>query len=275
MNKQEKVFLVPSNYQELVADYQNTAAINDAIHTQFTSETWAEKSLADHRRFIEKNKMGFGDAAFHAMWALILKEAVVRHKKVRVLEIGVFKGQVISLWALLAKTHNWPIEITAITPLKGTPLPKNKMLQKIKWIISTKYRERVKNNDFYKEENYEEIIKAVFKRFTLEYSNIRILKGFSTDQKVIREAKDLQFEILYVDGDHTFDGALHDFQVFGSKVVKGGWLVADDAGCALPGTRFWKGHEAVSRAVEILPTLGFKNVFNVGHNRVFEKVCGS
>lgn len=99
-----------------------------------------------------------------------------------------------------------------------------------------------------------------------------MLKGFSSDPQILKETANNQFEIVYVDGDHTFKGALHDFQVFGAKVVKGGWLVADDAGCALPGTQFWKGHEAVSLAVECLPALGFKNILNVGHNRVFERV---
>jgi hypothetical protein len=55
-------------------------------------------------------------------------------------------------------------------------------------------------------------------------------------------------------------------------VTKGGFLVADDAGCGLPGTSFWKGHEAVSRAAEILPSLGFVNILNVGHNRIYERV---
>ena len=48
-------------------------------------------------------------------------------------------------------------------------------------------------------------------------------------------------------------------------------LVADDAGCELPGTVFWKGHESVSRAARELPALGFTNVLNVGHNRVYQR----
>jgi hypothetical protein len=45
----------------------------------------------------------------------------------------------------------------------------------------------------------------------------------------------------------------------------------DDAAYGLPGTRFWKGYETVARACELLPGLGFTNVLNVGHNRVFER----
>ncbi len=45
----------------------------------------------------------------------------------------------------------------------------------------------------------------------------------------------------------------------------------DDAGFHLPGTTFWKGYETVARACENLSELGFSNVLNVGHNRVFER----
>jgi len=270
--KLNKPILFMPSFDQLVAEYRNETEANDSIHRELTKATWENNLLAKHRKYIEENNLGFGDAAFHSMWAGIMEAAVYRHKKVRALEIGVFKGQVISLWALLAKNYKWPIKIAAISPLKGAPRPKNKILQKAMSVFSKKYRERIQNGDFYEDEKYEKIIQELFKKFKIEYSDIHMLKGFSTDQKVINEAKNLQFEILYVDGDHTFEGARHDFQVFGEKVVKGGWLIADDAGCALPGTRFWKGHEAVSRAVEILPSLGFKNVLNVGHNRVFEKV---
>lgn len=274
MRKKELNIFIPSLGQ-LTDEYRNEEALNNKVHETLTKATWENPLLAGHRKHIEENKLGFGDAAFHSMWARIFEAAISRHKKVRSVEIGVFKGQVISLWALLAKTYNWPVEITGISPLKGTPIPKTRIIQKLRWLFSKKYRERVENADFYADEKYEEIIQKMFMTFDLDYSKIHMLKGFSTDPKIISELKDLQCEILYVDGDHTFEGARHDFEVYGAKVVKGGWLVADDAGCCLPGTKFWKGHKAVSRAVEVLPNLGFKNVLNVGHNRVFEKIGGN
>lgn len=260
------------SFEQMVQEYRNEESINDLIHEKLNEATWGNVLLAKHRKFIEENKLGFGDAAFHSMWARILETAVQRHGKVRALEIGVFKGQIISLWALLAKTYKWPIEITGISPLEGSPLEKSSALHKIKMILSKKYRERVKNGDFYANEDYESIIRQLFNINKVKFSSICILKGFSFEQKILKELEDRQFEIIYIDGDHTYKGALHDFKVFGKKVVKGGWLVADDAGCALPGTKFWKGHEAVSRAVEALPEMGFKNILNVGHNRIYEKI---
>jgi hypothetical protein len=46
----------------------------------------------------------------------------------------------------------------------------------------------------------------------------------------------------------------------------------DDASYFLEGSRFWKGHREVSRASEIIEGLGFRNILNIGHNRVYQHV---
>ena len=45
----------------------------------------------------------------------------------------------------------------------------------------------------------------------------------------------------------------------------------DDAANLIPGSKFFKGIEEVSRATEEIDPLVYKNVLNVGHNRVFQK----
>jgi predicted O-methyltransferase YrrM len=270
INMKSKIIFKPT-LDEIIHGYKNTEEKNDAIHKKFEEETTADSILAAHRNYVEEKKLGFGDPAFHSMWARLLDLAVRRHQRVRLLEIGVFKGQVISLWALLAKIYSWPIEISCITPFKGNPQPKNKIIQKIKTLCSKKYREEAASGNFYKNENYEKIIREHFHHHKLNFEIVRVYQGYSNDSKILKQIKEKKFEIIYVDGDHTFEGAMHDFKSFGPLVISGGWLVADDAGCGLPGKRFWKGHEAVSKAAEILPSLGFRNILNVGHNRIFEK----
>jgi hypothetical protein len=261
----------PPGFAELAAAYQNTATHNDALHRRCTELTWATPPLAEHRRHVEHHQLGFGDAAFHALWACLLERAVEKFGRVRALEIGVFKGQVISLWSLVAQAHGWPIEITALGPLRGNPAPRWRLWHSLRLRLDRAYREQARNGNFYADEDYAGTIRRLFNQFNLNYSAVKFLKGYSTDPTLLAGLADQQFEIIYVDGDHTYEGATHDFTTFGPKVVPGGWLVADDAGCALPGTTFWKGHEAVSRAVEVLPAAGFRNVLNVGHNRVFER----
>lgn len=254
-----------------VGAYDNTAEHNDRVHREFTAAAGADPLLTTHRAHIEKHKLGFGDPCFHALWLLLLNAAQKRFGKVDALEIGVFKGQVISLWMLLAKIYGWPVTVHAVTPLEGQSLPGIRLLRSIKYRLSPRFRERVASGDFYAYDDYEGIVRQLFTHFGTDFNDVRLVRGYSTDPSVVDALKADKFHIIYVDGDHTYNGAASDIRNFGPKVVAGGWLVMDDASFNLPGTTFWKGYETVARACELLPALGFTNVLNVGHNRVFEK----
>ena len=51
-------------------------------------------SIINHRVYFSKEFRGFGEEAFHSMWYLLLSE----FKPKNCLEIGVYRGQIISLW---------------------------------------------------------------------------------------------------------------------------------------------------------------------------------
>jgi hypothetical protein len=255
-----------------VIAYRNTAEHNDGVHREFTAATASDHDLRSHRSYIEEHKLGFGDAAFHAMWHLLLDAAQRRFGRVNALEIGVFKGQVISLWALLAKKHGWAITVYAVTPLEGQAMRGGRWWRSLKYRIAPRFRERVKSGDFYPDDDYGQIARNLFSHFDLDFSAVRLVRGYSTSPAVLSALSADRFHLVYVDGDHTYDGAAKDIRNFGPKVVPGGWLIMDDAGFDLPGSGFWKGYETVTRACDLLPGLGFRNVLNVGHNRVFEKV---
>ena len=206
------------------------------------------------------------------MWLRLLDLAQRRFGQVHALEIGVFKGQIISLWAMISKCWGFDVVISAISPMEGRPLPRSRLYRWLRKQFDSSFREDLRVNNFYANDNYDVIVSNLFDRFGVSFDDVRLYRSYSTDPKLIDELSNARFHIVYVDGDHSFDVALHDFKTFGSKVVKDGWLVADDASCTIPGTAFWKGHEEVSRAVEILPSMGFKNVLNIGHNRIFERV---
>jgi predicted O-methyltransferase YrrM len=260
------------DWSRLVATYANTATHNDQLYAALTAATWADPLLAAHRQHVEARSLGFGDPAFHAMWAALLAQAGRQRRPLRLLEIGVFKGQVISLWALLAREFGLTVEIHALSPFAGQPAPSPGLWHKLRYRLDRGYREAVINGNFYATEDYPAIVAAHFAHHRLDFSSVRVWRGFSTEPSLLTALASLQFDVIYVDGDHTETGARHDFTTFGPKITPGGWLVADDAGCALPGATFWKGHPAVSRAAEVLPSLGFANVLNVGHNRVYQRL---
>lgn len=261
----------PLCYDSAVLAYQNTAEGNEAAFAAFTAATAADPLLAAHRAHVETNQLGFGEPAFHALWHCLLSAASARFGRVRALEIGVFKGQVISLWSLLARELPAHLEIHALTPLSGNPPPKPGLWQRLRYRLDANYREEVKTGNFYADEDYESIVRAHFAHHALSFDSIRLHRGYSTDPAVLAGLAAARFELIYVDGDHREAGARHDFATFGEKVVPGGWLVADDAGHDLPGNTFWKGYPEVTAALAELTPLGFVNVLNVGHNRVFQR----
>jgi hypothetical protein len=260
-----------SDFQARLHTYTATAEHNDRVFAEFTALTWADPLLARHRRHVENQKLGFGDPAFHALWARLLATAVKQFGRVDALEIGVFKGQVISLWSLLAQHHNWPVRVHAITPLSGQPMPPSGLWRSLLFRLSSRFRERVQSGDFYATEDYEAIVRAHFVEHGLSFDEVRLLRGYSTEEALRQQLAGEQFHLIYIDGDHTYAGASTDIEHYATKIVPGGWLVMDDAAFDQPGTTFWKGYETVSRACLLLPALGFKNIFNVGHNRVFQR----
>lgn len=261
-----------SDFQAQLSAYTPTAECNDRVFAEFTSLTWADANLARHRRHVETHQLGFGDPAFHSLWQYLLATAHVRFGAVEALEIGVFKGQVISLWALLARTHSWPVHIHAITPLEGQPMPSTGWWRSLLFRLNPRFRERVQSGDFYAIENYEEIVRAHFTTHGLSFDDVRLLRHYSTDSSLHALVASDRYHLIYIDGDHTYAGACSDIKYFAPKIIPGGWLVMDDASFDQPGSIFWKGYETVSRACHLLPAFGFKNIFNVGHNRIFQRL---
>lgn len=254
-----------------IENYINSSNENDDIYNSFTSKTNEFPFLKSHRDYIEANNLGFGDRAFHFMWYLLLMHLKENSMPATVIEIGVFKGQVISLWALIAKQIGLKLDITGVTPLEGKKLP-NKYLVFLKSIFSKKFKETLSSGNFYDNVNYRSIIENLFKKFDLDFSQVELIQGYSTDPEVLQIVENRMLSIIYIDGDHTYDTVIYDIKKYSPLIRTGGFLVMDDASCNLPGTAFWKGHQSVSDATNIIDELEFKNILNVGHNRVYQRI---
>ncbi|WP_231865777.1 hypothetical protein [Cephaloticoccus primus] len=119
--------------------------------------------LSAHRSYVRANNLGYGEPAFDAMWASLLVAAAKRFGKIRVLEIGVYKGQLLALWAKLAEELNIEIEVSAISPLEGNPRPwGGRLIQRIRRKISRSYREQDDVGNFHPDEDYEGCIRSFF-----------------------------------------------------------------------------------------------------------------
>ena len=222
----------PSAFYELCVRY---------FHTRLPAE------LQAHRKYFTQKKRGFGEEAFHVMWFLLFREFKFRN----FLEIGVYRGQTVSLAALLQRHFSCQGKILGISPFTSAGDSVSK----------------------YIEINYYDDTLRNFAHFSLPEPSL--LKAFSTDQPAIQKIREPVWDCIYIDGNHEYDVARHDFENASQGAKPGGLIVLDDSALSTsfrPPEFATGGHPGPSRlAQEIKEQAGFEEILQVGHNRVFLK----
>jgi len=206
--------------------------------------------LKEHRDWVEQNQWGFGDRPFHYVWKMLVE---AMPQTFDFLEIGVFKGQVLSLIALLAKETGKTAKITGVTTLQNTP------------------DERCK----YPQGDYLNWIHGAYKQFGLDFSNTKLVVGRSNDQHVLSHIGAFDYDCCYIDGNHDFSIVLQDLDNYSKRVRVGGFLVVDDASVGrLNVGNCWPGLDDVAAAVReyLDPHPSFKFLFACGHLNAFQKI---
>lgn len=258
-----------SEFKEMCEGYSPPA--NDLVWNYCQHAVDGVPPLKQHRDWVEKNAWGFGDRAFHYMWYLLLRDEVLLRPRPKLLEVGVYKGQVISLWSLISGILNVPSpQITAVSPFGSDYRRGGRILARL---FSRKYREDMIVGNVFPSGDYFACVQKIFDQFRLDINAVRFIHGYSQDRPVIERLYDGGcFDVIYIDGGHRYDQVVADLAIYPRMVALGGYLVLDDASVFQPGSMFWKGIENVSRAVEEWGAPGFKNVLNVGHNRIFQRI---
>jgi Methyltransferase domain len=230
---------LPYTFNDAIKEWKDTPESHKYIHDLFCKKVNERRDLKEYRDWIEQNIFGFGERSFLWLWKLLVDEVP---KEFNFLEIGVFRGQILGLIGLLSNSDN----ITGISPLTSA--------------------------GGYWEGDYESDVKYLHDTFKIKQPTI--LKGLSTDAEIIKEASKKNYDLLYIDGGHTYDECRADIINYSPLVTLGGYLVIDDS-CIkynLPNGMF-RGHQEVSDAVDsLLPNDMFNEVFSVVHNRVFKRV---
>jgi len=202
--------------------------------------------IREHRAYFSENNRGFGEDAFHSMWWTMLKE----FKPQRMLEIGVYRGQTITLWTLIARALNFECEIHGVSPF--TPHGD----------VVSRYLENV---DYYND---------TLKNFSYFYlPEPKLLKALSTDTSAAELIKSKAWDIIYIDGSHDYEIALADYNLCKRQLRPGGLLVLDDAslynGYNPPAFSFG-GHVGPSRVARDFATREMNFIGAVGHNNIFQ-----
>ncbi len=209
--------------------------------------------LRAHRVYfhnVSGNRRSFGENAFHTMWYLLLEE----FKPANFLEIGVFRGQIISLAALWAKLRCVHCQVYGISPFSSSGDSVSRYPANIDY-----YQDTLSN----------------FDHFSLPPP--RLLRAFSTD----REALDLigltAWDMIYIDGNHDYEVARQDWEACAHCIKPGGVIVLDDAALKTsfrpPSFAGSRGHPGPSRVADEINSKDFREILQVGHNRAFQKVA--
>lgn len=206
-------------------------------------------SFLKHRHYFDQvskgSYRGCGENPFHAMWFLLFKE----FRPINCLEIGVYRGQTISLWALLSKYFDYSTNISAISPF--APVGDK---------VST-YEETLNYLDDTTENHH--------------YFHLpppEFCQALSTDDKATELIESKKWDLIYIDGGHDYDVVLHDIRCAIKNLSPNGLIVMDDSSLyfnfSSKSGRF-KGHAGPSQVTkEMLDTHVLELIIGVGHNNI-------
>jgi len=167
------------------------------------------------------------------------------------LEIGVFRGAILSVIKMISDSIGKTVKRYGVTPLSPA---------EIGW-----------------ESDYAADIKKIHQVFGISDDYV-IIQGDSTEQETIEKAKGLELDLLYIDGCHSKFCVQSDIKNYGPLLKVGGYLVIDDSSCRFPMPwGYFAGIQTVCEGVdELLPPAvkneQYEHLFNIVHNRVWRKI---
>ncbi len=182
------------------------------------------------------------------MWWLIMLE----YSPNLILEIGVFRGQIISLWALINKYLNRiGCEVHGISPFSS---------------IGDSVSHYQYNLD------YIDDINNTFRFWKL--SPPILIEALSTDPEAVDHIRSRLWDVVYIDGSHDFEIVLKDYKLCLENLRSGGILVLDDASLNTnykPPSFSFAGHPGPSRVAREYADKEMQFLGAVGHNNVYQK----
>ena len=230
-------------------DFASSLADSSAYYFQAYCSFHRELSeaLRSHREYFTKDGRGFGEDAFHTMWWLLLQ----RLQPASFLEIGIYRGQTLSLAALISRLGNFPCEIHGISPFSDAGDSVSEYGDKVDYLP--------------------DVIRH-FDHFSLPHPTL--LKAYSTDPEAVALIRSRKWDCIYIDGNHDYEVVVADWQCCADSVRPGGCIVLDDSGLGSgyrPPRFATGGHPGPSRVAAEIDRALFTEILQVGHNRVFQR----
>lgn len=230
-------------FQHTWADTPESHAHTNDLFRQLVD---ADPQLKQHRDWCEAHVWGMGERSFHYLWKILVDEMPAGFKFV---EVGVHKAQIVSLIRLLSGRVSKDAVTIGITPMNGA-------------------------DTGWTEDNYEADIRRIHDEFNLQQPEM--FKGYSQDVAIIELVSiGAPFDIIYIDGLHSYEGCYADLKNYAPMVKEGGYLVIDDCACDMHEPfGFFQGIADVQKAFdEYMAENGdtWEFVGNVVHLRVMRR----
>ena len=230
----------------------NEGKSNEQIWIEYSHLFNDNEFFKEFRTFITENKLGYGEDQFCVLWDKLIYSL---NKDFSFLEIGVYKGQILCLIALLAQKYNLKAQIYGVAPLYN---------------LSDK-------TTIYDEADYKSEIINLHQYFNVDFNiDKQIIQGLSTEEHIKNKILNMpQFDIVYIDGGHEYETVVSDINLAKKVCKNNGFIVADDASFfkEFEDFSFFLGHEEVSLAVKdyLENDSNYTEEYCVGHLRVFKK----
>ena len=182
------------------ADFSRRNDLYAYMHHHFHNICPSE--VREHRVYYKQGRRGFGEDAFHAMWFTLLRE----FRPKQCLEIGVYRGQVISLWALIARSLGFCCDAHGVSPFTSIGDKVSVYLRDVPYLEDTLSNHR---------------------HFGLHEPTLT--RAFSTDSAALEHIRSRRWDLAYIDGNHDYEVALADYELCRDNLADGGLLVMDDS----------------------------------------------
>ena len=195
-----------------------------------------------HRDYFNTQSRGFGEDAFHSMWFHIFSE----YKPKDILEIGVYRGQTLTLFQMLSHFFNLSANIVGISPMTSAGDEVSQYLKSI---------------------DYKKDIESHFDYFKLKKATL--VKALSTDQAAIDLICSKKWDLIYIDGSHDYEIVKNDYELCLKNLNKNGIIVFDDSSLYFEFDRAFKGHPGPSKLIFETVINEMDLILGVGHNNVF------
>jgi hypothetical protein len=231
------------SFTDAVRKFSDRNALYQYFYHHF--HNYCPREVRAHRSYFEKSSRGFGEDAFHSMWFTLLRE----FRPSMCLEIGVYRGQVISLWTLIADCLNVPCEVHGISPFAPVGDTVSRYPEDVDYLSDTL---------------------ASFDVLGLKHPIL--VPALSTDPAALQHLASKNWDLIYIDGSHDYEVVLADYRNSVTQLKPNGLLIMDDASL---GTTFrpplfaFAGHPGPSRVAAEVAMRELKFLGAVGHNNIF------